>query len=263
MRKMSVVVFMTFALLVTGCESAEQAKPKFLDAVSRVDVETVRSLIGKHPELAKATNGAGVPVLVLALDIGNPEIVELLLNNGADPNPAPNGFAPIQSALSRGSNPRIIKMLLDHGANPNVTSASLGMTPLMKVARLGDKESAEALVEKGADVNAADSTLRQTVLHHAVVGGNPAIVALMVQKGAKLDAKDSDGKTPLQAAIAAAAPAKSPEEAQAEIAELMKKDPAAAGRLAARAIVAGPANAPSQGRDLPKVIEVLRQAGAK
>jgi hypothetical protein len=230
---MSVVVFVTLAMLVAGCESAEQAKPKLLDAVSRVDVETVRNLIGKHPELAKATNGAGTPVLILALDVGNPEIVELLLDNGADPNAAPNGFAPLQSALMRGSNPHIIKMLLDHGANPNTDSGS-GVTPLMKVARLGDKESAEALVAKGADVNAADSTLRQTVLHHAVIGGNPAIVSLLVQEGAKLDAKDSDGQTPLQAAVAAAAPAKSPEETQAEIAELMKKDPAAAARLGAR-----------------------------
>lgn len=76
-------VVLVLASLAGGCGSAESEKPKFLNAISQNDNETAIALLSKYPELSKATNDAGVPILCLVLSENNPDLVEPLLKAGA------------------------------------------------------------------------------------------------------------------------------------------------------------------------------------
>lgn len=269
-----VLAFAAFAAFPAGCqkETAETAAPKLAAAVEANDTAAAKALLADHPGLSKtAKNANGVPALRLAVQRGNADLVGPLLDDGADPNGTDGGWtALLQAAIGPPAYPAVVKLLLDHGADPDARTsrgdtplmASRGVTPLMVAAQVGNKEIVDALVAKKADVNARVNGGGPSVLHYAVTGGNADIVDALIRKGAKVDVKDADGLTPLQLAQSAAAPAKTPEEEDAEIKALAQKDPAAAAQLAAERIVKRNTINPLAGKDMTKVIEVLKKAGA-
>lgn len=131
---------------------------------------------------ANAVDGAGVPALLHATDTGNLELVNLLLQAGADLEARDNiGWTALMAAiavgseelvrrlLAAGANPNhvaredtplttavtdapsvIVKQLLDHDADPDLRRPD-GWTPLMLAAFRGDLDSVRALLDQGAD----------------------------------------------------------------------------------------------------------------
>jgi hypothetical protein len=97
-------------------------------------------------------------------------------------------------ATSNG-NKEIVQTLLDNGANVNAKNNS-GMTALMDAcaSTTGMKEIVRALLDKGADVNAKDNG-GQTALMFASSTGNKEIVRALLDKGADVNAKSNDGNT--------------------------------------------------------------------
>jgi ankyrin repeat protein len=88
----------------------------------------------------------------------NYNIVNALLQNGADPNiPDDLGKSPLTIAVHSGI-PSIVDLLLKHDANPNYESKSLGL-PLIDVLRIRSAsnyniiEIVELLLKSGADIN--------------------------------------------------------------------------------------------------------------
>ena len=105
-----------------------------------------------------------------------------------------------------GGDPEMMRVLADHGADPLV-AASGNMTPLMMAASGGNPEiertdegqksaleAANLALQLGADANAINAQ-GQTALHLAAYTGSDAIVQLLVDKGAKLDVRDKIGQT--------------------------------------------------------------------
>lgn len=93
------------------------------------DLPRVRALLDQEPALVNRLSdysgyyvGAGAPIKNAAAG-GHLEIVQLLLERGADPNLPEEGIAPdghaLHSAVVRG-HLEIVKLLLKHGAHPNV-----------------------------------------------------------------------------------------------------------------------------------------------
>jgi ankyrin repeat protein len=136
-----------------------------------------------------------------AADKGNREMIELLIENGADVNAANEvGMTPLHFARNR----EIAALLLDAHADPNARNKD-GNTPLHWEACGGDLDVVELLVGSGADVHEKNS-YRNTPLHCAVISSESdnteddkviGIAGFLIQKGADVNAMNRDGNMPL------------------------------------------------------------------
>ncbi|NES22961.1 MAG: hypothetical protein F6K41_29585 [Symploca sp. SIO3E6] len=117
-----------------------------------------------------------------------PDVAELLIVKGADPNAKDNhGTTPLQLAMLCDS--RVAQLLIDQGADLKINDHG-GGTLLHWVQ---NKDTAELLIKKGADVNAKDKH-GITPLH---LPKNKDVAELLIAKGADVNAKDNRGETPL------------------------------------------------------------------
>jgi ankyrin len=109
----------------------------------------------------------GVSATVLAAHSGYGELVEFLLEKGADPNAAAAGFTALHEAIMR-RDEKTVTALLAHGANPNAPLRTwtptrrssrdfnfapelVGATPLWLAARFSQPNVMRLLVKYGAD----------------------------------------------------------------------------------------------------------------
>jgi cytohesin len=146
----------------------------------------------------------GAP-LHIAAERGRLDLVQVLIERGADVNIRDSqGRTPLHAAAI-GGNAEVIRLLIKLGADVNARD-NYGETPLHLVAAEGAayphpsyEEAAKALLDAGADVNARNAD-GKTPLHIASVG-NPALVKLFIERGADVNAQDNSGKTPLHYAV--------------------------------------------------------------
>ncbi len=124
------------------------------------------------------------------------DIVNLLFENGADPNKAPRIY-------DDGSD--MSKLLKSYGVPSKDINAFdfMGWPPLPYACR-GDKgehpEKVIRLLKLGADIN-VQSSKGKTALHCAAKAGFIKVVNLLIEKGANIDATDNKGETPLFEAL--------------------------------------------------------------
>lgn len=135
--------------------------------------------------------------LILAIEKGYYEIVELLIENGADVNLASFwGRLPLHSALEKG-NTEISELLIAKGADINARDR-FGNTTLINASESGLISIVELLIAKGADIHAiADNG--NTPLMGAIKNESPDIVKFLLLKGADVNQR-SEAKTPLSIA---------------------------------------------------------------
>jgi len=161
------------------------------------------------------------------------EVIERLLEAGANPNPQLKLLPPYRNVLDdRGADPLItigttpliraakgadlaaIDLLVSHGVLPDLPQQE-GVTALMAVSGLKwlaintrgryvtEAEAvatAGRLLDGGADINLRDD-LGQTALHGAAFRGWNELVRFLVANGADLNSADNEGATPLDAAL--------------------------------------------------------------
>src|SRR5437762_4006145 len=102
----------------------------------------------------------------------------------------------------------VMQLLLEHGADPTINTEE-NITPLMAAAGIAwasnqDRASAAQVLEavrllveeEGADVNAV-SDLGETAMHAAAYRGANSVVQYLFDNGASLDVVAKDGRTPL------------------------------------------------------------------
>ncbi|KHG01708.1 ankrd52 [Gossypium arboreum] len=167
--------------------------------------EDARSLLhvavsSAHPEVVKLLSAAADESVVNGIDeegwapihsaasIGNLEIMEILLNKGANVNVKNDGGrTALHYAASKGWL-KIAELLISHGA--------VGCTPLHRAASTGKSALCELLIEEGAEVDATDRA-GQTPLMSAVICQNKEVALLLIRHGADVDIEDKEGYTVL------------------------------------------------------------------
>ena len=126
-----------------------------------IDAEMVRFLAENGADVDAVFGlGSDAEVITNAINISitaeRPDITEILLENGADPNFCDmTGRTSLVYAVV--TDEKIVRLLLEYGADPNIPDNNK-RTPLMLAAiDVGiELEIIEALIEYGADVNAQD-----------------------------------------------------------------------------------------------------------
>jgi ankyrin repeat protein len=169
----------------------------------------VRELLGQNPSLANRTGehegyylGAGAP-LSNAAAVGRMDIVQLLLDHGADPNLPEEQFAPkgkaLYSAVYHGHY-EIAKLLLERGAFPNPPVESSGDALWVSREWRPDKRMEQLLLSYGATPPqkhreedwpvGAHNWLRISPLHEAARRGDVGEAKKLLESGADLTARD-------------------------------------------------------------------------
>ena len=172
----------------------------------------------------------GVPLILLAAQRGDLEIVRLFLNRGANANtimptayeirtmfhqlsplviyaldfpedgqtfeePIEDGETLLHIAATSGQ-PDLVSLLLESNAEVNTRTTS-GMTPLYCAASTGDEESVTSLLDYRADVSGV-TTQGWTVLHAATDGGLDLLLVQRLHKlGIDITARNVNGETAL------------------------------------------------------------------
>jgi ankyrin repeat protein len=130
------------------------------------DLASAKLLVDAGARVSDA-DAWGVSATTLAAHSGFRDMVEFLLDKGADPNAAPNGFTALHEAIMR-RDEKMVKALLDHHADPNAPLRTwtptrrssedfhfepslVGATPFWLAARFIEPNVMRLLAERGAD----------------------------------------------------------------------------------------------------------------
>ena len=125
------------------------------------------------------------PILLVAIDKNNKEMVNILLKHGCNPDVKADNNGPSALMLAAGrNNYELVKILTEHGANIN-EAGEFG-TALTIASAMGYFDIVKYLVDHGADVNVVDSE-KWTPLIIAADKGYLAIVKYLTEHGANID----------------------------------------------------------------------------
>ena len=163
--------------------------PLLIAAVKSGDTNAVRSrlTVGGNLDI----NGYMYTALYWAATQGHTEIVQLLLETGANTQAARNTAL----GISAGNGDReIVKLLLDNGANTEA-ARNTGETALYTSACNGHFEVVKLLLEKGANTEA--NRYIGTALYASAFNGHLEVVKLLLEKGANTEATLNTGMTAL------------------------------------------------------------------
>jgi ankyrin repeat protein len=137
-------------------------------AIACNNVPRMIEIVRADPKVGETRDPDGRPALHQAVTLDRREIVELLLEQGIDPD-----------VRSRDEN-----------------TGHLDETALLQAAFWGRLEIAEVLIKQGADVNAKAAN-GVVPLHEAARMGWLKLARLLLQHGADVNAKNDEGETPL------------------------------------------------------------------
>ncbi len=167
-------------------------------AIGNADIDDVRLLLGAGAD-PNSADGAGETCLMMAARTGRDDIVDALLERGAQVDLRDKGYA--QTALmvaAREGHPSIVKTLLARGARPDVQSLA-GKTPAWRLPASNAGSKGAGIVRGGwPDRGERDSIPgAKTPLLYAARENHRDIVAMLLDAGAPIEQADADGVTPL------------------------------------------------------------------
>lgn len=156
------------------------------------DLVQARALLEQDAALAQARDTDDVALLMKAIYFGRAQIVDLLIERGAEIDifaAAALGQVERLRALAQ-SDPQLI-----YAYSPD------GWTALHLAAHFGQREAVEALLAAGASVQArSQNSMHNTPLHAAMPGGKPEVVEMLLASGAEVNAQQEGGFTALHEA---------------------------------------------------------------
>ena len=159
-------------------------------------IEVARLLIEHGADVDQVDPTGGATALILAASTNQADMVELLLESGADINfQSSDGSTALHAAafnqFGGRSSPEAARVLIEKGAALNTTDAE-GRTPL----DIALPDVAEILREAGAEAGADQSLLNEQVIS-AIGQGDVAALAAALAEGADPNAESTPGRPAL------------------------------------------------------------------
>ena len=210
-------------ILASACKNVDSRDISLLNAVRSENVQEVRNLISRGAKVN------ALPVLQSAAETGNREMVQILLDAGADVNRRDaSGNTPISRALifekgdiaklllQRGAtlyepeealifaillhDAELVRTLLEKGVRANATGNGDSALTLVVDATLYSSGIAQVLLDHGADPNFAGPngiTPLLAAARHSYAGSDLGFAELLLARGADPNVGGKDGTTPL------------------------------------------------------------------
>ncbi len=184
-------------LVVTGL-FAQEAWPRLNDEIwESMTVEELKGYLRNYSVHAR-TEAQSTALMIAAACNKNPEIVQVLIDNGADVNARNKGESTaLMLASVFNSNPEVIQVLIDNGADLNIRDSN-GNTILMLACQFNlSAERIAFLIDQGLDVNARNILGSTPLMYVSWRSTNPEVIQLLINKGADIDAENKKGNTAL------------------------------------------------------------------
>lgn len=163
------------------------------------DVELLELLLqnGADPN---ARGGYYSSALIVASVHGFATAALVLLKHGADPNSRCDKYdnGPLYAASCRG-HAAVVKVLLDNGADPSAIGGKYG-NALFAASVLGDVEVVDLLLKAGADPRIHGTKYDNPPLYAASLRGKDEVVKLLLEHGADANAVGGDYRNALSVA---------------------------------------------------------------
>lgn len=179
-----------------GCEVGGERKTLLELAARKGYAKLMRLLLHRsmcdHKMDIDVTNAGGYTLLFEAIAGNQIETTKILLRHGANPNATVNGDSVLHTVSGRGSE-EIVQELLNHGANINAKSKN-GSTALHIASLEGNGEVVNKLLRNGAYVGAKDGD-GQPALHLAIKRQKAGVVQILIFIGNADITEEIKGKT--------------------------------------------------------------------
>ncbi|UNF62747.1 ankyrin repeat domain-containing protein [Spiroplasma poulsonii] len=196
-QKKSELIYLIYEKLHNDAKNDKfDTKNIFLDSVKGYDLGDINTILKLRENIQiklafKDSNGHEIK--------NNPEIVQLLLDKGADVNlQNKNGDIPLITAI-KNNDLKMVQLLLDNGADINLQNKNVDI-PLITAIKNNDLKMVQLLLDKGADVNLQNKN-GLIPLDYAMDRNNKELVQFLIDNGAGVNIKDWFGCTPLHNAI--------------------------------------------------------------
>lgn len=165
--------------------------------------KTLRFMLERLPASANAANFRDIndiPILIWAASAGHYEVVEVLLEYGADVNVTMSHMhTPLMSAARNNHTP-VVKLLCENGADVNAADVS-GRTALANAftcfSHPIDPLLVMHLIDAGADLNFPDIS-GETPLLNGLMGVSNDAMKVLIMNGMDVNARDDGGRTTLR-----------------------------------------------------------------
>lgn len=156
MRSIKLAVLSVGCLALSISWAAVPSKNLLIDAAKRGDTAAVKAQLKKGINLNAKENDKGATALIVASIFGHVDVVQTLLEKGADidAHRKDGGTALILASIY--GNYDVVKALLAKGADVNA-KANNGATALIMASDKNHLAIVNALINKGANVNAKEN----------------------------------------------------------------------------------------------------------
>jgi len=146
-----------------------------------------------------AVDAQGNTALMLAAKAEKNDLVDMLLDKGANINRQNRDGETALILTIKNNNPKLAMELVGKGADVNLSDEK-DNTPLMLAVSKNYPEMIDLLIGRGADIDEKNKN-KETALILALKEGRDKIARKLIEQGANVDYEDDRGNTPLSLAI--------------------------------------------------------------
>ena len=185
--------------LSDGSEAATDDVFAMFVAARAGDLSTVNHLVARAPALATVEYNY-TPPIHFAVREGHADIVELLLNSGADPAYRSYPFQESLLTFAEDRGHTSVAELLRRPLRRRFAMAPEAQS-IIAAATRGDLAAVEAELARDSALAASSNETGDTALHQAAKNGHVDVVRVLLAAGAQVNAVRGDGYRPIHCAL--------------------------------------------------------------